>query len=91
MRGKYKIFFGMNNEFRICYNDTRPLTDNYWQSVNPVVKFVPTFMLQFTIIILFSRVLMLFLRPLRQPRFVAEILVCSISTPDVLYTLLLCY
>ncbi|KAK6240165.1 hypothetical protein QUC31_005634 [Theobroma cacao] len=84
MRGKYKIFFGMNNEFRICYNDTRPLTDNYWQSVNPVVKFVPTFMLQFTIIILFSRVLMLFLRPLRQPRFVAEILAGIVLGPSAL-------
>ena len=76
VKGKYKISFGMNNEFTACYDDTKPIANNYWQAVNPLMKRLPTFMLQLSVLIAFTRVLMLILRPLRQPRFLSEVLVC---------------
>ena len=75
-KGKYKIFFGLDNEFTICYNDTKPIADSYWQAVNPLMKKMPIFMTQLSVLIAFTRVLILIFRPFRQPRFFSEILVC---------------
>ncbi|XVE74171.1 hypothetical protein DITRI_Ditri11bG0177600 [Diplodiscus trichospermus] len=83
-KGKYRIFYGMNNEFTICYNDTKPVANNYWQSVNPLMKRMPIFMLQLSVLIAITRLLMLILRPLRQPRFLSELLAGVLLGPGAL-------
>lgn len=74
--GKYNIVDGLENQFNVCFfeNRTHAVTD--WQAANPLMKGLPNFMLQLTVIIMFTRVLMIILKPIRQPRFVCEVLVC---------------
>ncbi|XP_022770058.1 cation/H(+) antiporter 15-like [Durio zibethinus] len=83
-KGKYKIFFGMNNEFTICYDDTKPIANNYWQAVNPLMKRMPIFMMQLSVLIALTHVLMLIIRPLRQPQFLSEILAGILLGPTAL-------
>lgn len=72
----YNISFGFKNEFIVCYNEKKPNSTNYWQTVNPLMKRLPIFMLQISVLIALTQLLMLIFKPLRQPRFIPEILVC---------------
>ncbi|MBA0772366.1 hypothetical protein Gotri_007756 [Gossypium trilobum] len=83
-KGKYKIIYGMRNEFTICYNETKPIVNNYWQSVNPMMKTLPIFLLQLSVVIAIGRVFMIVLRPLRQPRFLSQLLAGVLLGPGAL-------
>ncbi|MBA0562812.1 hypothetical protein Golob_007833 [Gossypium lobatum] len=83
-KGKYKIIYGMRNEFTICYNETKPIVNNYWQSVNPMMKTLPIFLLQLSVAIAIGRVFMIVLRPLRQPRFLSQLLAGVLLGPGAL-------
>ncbi|XVF73576.1 hypothetical protein PTKIN_Ptkin12aG0213100 [Pterospermum kingtungense] len=83
-RGKYRVYFGLKNEFTVCYNDTKPNTGNHWQSVNPLVKRMPIFMLQLSVLIALTQLLMLIFKPLRQPRFIPEIIAGIVLGPSLL-------
>ncbi|XP_022759443.1 cation/H(+) antiporter 15-like [Durio zibethinus] len=84
LQGKYNIVGGLGNQFNVCYKEKRIHASNYWQAANPLFKFLPKFMLQLCIIILFSRTLMFILKPVRQPRFVSEILAGIVLGPSLL-------
>lgn len=74
--GKYNIVDGLENKFNVCFVENRTHAATDWQSANPLMRCLPNFMLQLTFIIMFTRVFMIILKPIRQPRFVSEVLVC---------------
>lgn len=63
------------NESMICYDLKVSINNGVWQAEDPVTESFPLFVLQLTVIILISRLLFLVLKPLHQPRLIAEVLV----------------
>ena len=59
----------------VCYAPTMITTNGVWQGDNPLDYSLPLFILQLTIVVIVTRVLVYLLKPLRQPRVIAEILV----------------
>jgi hypothetical protein len=59
----------------VCYSPMMITTNGIWQGFNPLEFSLPLFILQTSIIVVTTRVLVLVLRPFRQPRVIAEILV----------------
>nr|XP_034586568.1 cation/H(+) antiporter 15-like [Setaria viridis] len=55
-----------------------------WQGVNPLEFSLPLFILQTAIIVATTRLLVLLLKPIRQPRVIAEILAGVILGPSVM-------
>ncbi|XP_007052424.2 PREDICTED: cation/H(+) antiporter 15 [Theobroma cacao] len=82
--GKYNIVNGLNNEFKVCYNEDRSFANTDWQVTNPLLKSLPIFMLQLSVVILFTRTFIIVLTPIRQPRFVSEILAGIVLGPSAL-------
>ncbi|KAL2344962.1 hypothetical protein Fmac_006247 [Flemingia macrophylla] len=52
----------------------RTASDGAWQGDNPLKHSLPLLMVQTIVVLFVSRTLALFLRPLRQPKVVAEIM-----------------
>ncbi|KAI3696800.1 hypothetical protein L6452_29356 [Arctium lappa] len=52
----------------------KPSSDGVWQGDNPLRSAFPLLIIQTTLVIFISRTLAFFLKPLRQPRVIAEIL-----------------
>lgn len=50
-------------------------TNGIWQGDNPLNYSLPLFILQLTLVVVTTRMLVFILKPLRQPRVIAEILV----------------
>ncbi|KAK8509535.1 hypothetical protein V6N12_001625 [Hibiscus sabdariffa] len=84
INGKYKIIFGLSNEFSVCYNEKKPIANNYWQSANPVINKLPIFLTQLCLLIAVTRAFIIILRPLRQPRFLSELLAGILLGPSAL-------
>ena len=59
----------------VCYSPMMITTNGIWQGFNPLEFSLPLFILQTAIIVVTTRLLVLVLRPFRQPRVIAEILV----------------
>lgn len=59
----------------VCYKPTMITTTGIWEGEDPLKFSLPLFVLQLTVIVVTSRLLTFLLRPLRQPRIVAEIIV----------------
>ncbi|KAB1221355.1 Cation/H(+) antiporter 15 [Morella rubra] len=74
----------MINETVICYNLTISVSNGIWQTESPVLNSLPLFVSQLTIILFVTRLLILVLKPLHQPRLVAEILTGFIIGPLLL-------
>ena len=72
----------------MCYVINIVNSQGIWRAENPLVKSLPVFILQVAITLLTFRLLLLILKPLRQPRFIAEILV-STSTLILLFFIIL--
>ncbi|KAL4366927.1 hypothetical protein GQ457_05G000060 [Hibiscus cannabinus] len=83
--GKYNIVGGLENEFNVCFVHNRTLGLTEWQATSPLMKFLPGFMLQLTLIMALSRLLMTILKPIRQPRFVSEILAGVLLGPTLMH------
>lgn len=84
INGRYNIMGGLEDQFTVYFNDNRTPANDYWQAANPLLKLLPVFMLQLSSIIFLSRLLMAFLKPIRQPRFVSEILAGIVLGPSML-------
>lgn len=52
-------------------------SDGAWQGESPLNYTLPLLVIQTTLVLLLSRIVAFFLKPLRQPKVVAEIVVCS--------------
>ncbi|OAY83102.1 Cation/H(+) antiporter 15, partial [Ananas comosus] len=72
------------NNMVICYSPTMITTSGVWQGVNPLEFALPLFILQTVVIVLTTRLLVLFLKPFRQPRVIAEIVSGIILGPSVM-------
>jgi hypothetical protein len=59
----------------VCYAPTMITTNGVWQGDNPLDYSLPLFILQLTLIVVATRVLVFLLKPFRQPRVISEILV----------------
>lgn len=60
----------------VCYSPTMITTNGIWQGDNPLDYSLPLFILQLTLVVVTTRLLVFILKPLRQPRVISEILVC---------------
>nr|GMD97246.1 cation/H(+) antiporter 15-like [Ipomoea batatas] len=68
----------------ICYAPTMITTHGIWQGDNPLDYSLPLFILQLTMVVVTTRILVFILKPLRQPRVISEILGGIILGPSVL-------
>lgn len=62
----------------VCYAPTMITTNGIWQGDNPLDYSLPLFILQLTLVVVTTRLLVYILKPLRQPRVISEILVSFI-------------
>lgn len=67
----------------VCYAPTMITTNGIWQGDNPLDYSLPLFILQLTMVVVTTRILVLILKPFRQPRVISEILVCMYMRTDV--------
>ncbi|CAN1843462.1 Cation/H(+) antiporter 15 [Linum perenne] len=68
----------------VCYAPTMITTNGVWQGDNPLDYSLPLFILQLTLVVVTTRVLVFVLKPFRQPRVISEILGGLILGPSVL-------
>ncbi|GAV64138.1 Na_H_Exchanger domain-containing protein, partial [Cephalotus follicularis] len=68
----------------ICYAPTMITTNGIWQGDNPLDYSLPLFILQLTLVVVTTRLLVFLLKPFRQPRVIAEILGGVLLGPSVL-------
>ncbi|KAJ8769137.1 hypothetical protein K2173_000912 [Erythroxylum novogranatense] len=68
----------------VCYAPTMITTNGVWQGDNPLDFSLPLFILQLTLVVVTTRILVFFLKPLRQPRVISEILGGVLLGPSVL-------
>ncbi|KAI3468920.1 hypothetical protein Pfo_025583 [Paulownia fortunei] len=68
----------------VCYAPTMITTNGIWQGDNPLDYSLPLFILQLTLVVVTTRILVFVLKPLRQPRVISEILGGIILGPSVL-------
>ncbi|GAB2232091.1 hypothetical protein Droror1_Dr00011113 [Drosera rotundifolia] len=72
------------NSTIVCYAPTMITTNGIWQGDNPLDYSLPLFVLQLTLVVVTTRLLVVVLKPLRQPRVIAEILGGVILGPSLL-------
>ncbi|KAK8587677.1 hypothetical protein V6N12_022160 [Hibiscus sabdariffa] len=72
------------NDVIVCYAPRTLSANGVWRGDNPIDYSIPLVILQMTIVVATSRLLVLALRPLRQPRVVSEILGGVILGPSML-------
>ncbi|KAL6616278.1 hypothetical protein ACP70R_038548 [Stipagrostis hirtigluma subsp. patula] len=68
----------------VCYSPMMITTSGIWQGVNPLEFSLPLFILQLTVIVVTTRILVVLLKPFRQPRVIAEILAGVVLGPSVM-------
>lgn len=68
----------------VCYSPMMITTNGIWQGVNPLEFSLPLFILQVAVIVVTTRLLVVLLKPFRQPRVIAEILVSKrLTCPSI--------
>lgn len=68
----------------VCYSPTSIIPGGIWHGENPLDFSLPLFILQVAVVVLTTRAMYFLLKPFRQPRVVAEIIVSllpSLSRP----------
>ncbi|GKV21617.1 hypothetical protein SLEP1_g31578 [Rubroshorea leprosula] len=68
----------------VCYAPTMITTNGVWQGDNPLDFSLPLFILQLTLVVIVTRILVFTLKPFRQPRVISEILGGIVLGPSVL-------
>ncbi|KAJ4833525.1 Cation/H(+) antiporter 15 [Turnera subulata] len=74
----------ITTESIVCYAPAMVTTNGIWQGDNPLDYSLPLFILQLTLVVVTTRLLVFVLKPLRQPRVVSEILGGILLGPSVL-------
>lgn len=67
-----------SDETIVCYAPTMITTNGIWQGDNPLDYSLPLFVLQLTLVVVTTRILVYILKPFRQPRVISEILVSEV-------------
>ncbi|KGN62161.1 cation/H(+) antiporter 15 [Cucumis sativus] len=83
MDGQASISNGTDDTI-VCYAPTMITTNGVWQGDNPLDYSLPLFILQLTMVVVMTRILVFLLKPFRQPRVISEILGGVILGPSVL-------
>ncbi|KAK7247584.1 hypothetical protein RIF29_42469 [Crotalaria pallida] len=68
----------------VCYAPNMITSSGMWQGDNPLEYALPLFILQVTLVVIATRLFVFILKPIRQPRVIAEILGGLILGPSVL-------
>ncbi|EEF46053.1 Na(+)/H(+) antiporter, putative [Ricinus communis] len=68
----------------VCYAPTMITTNGVWQGDNPLDYSLPLFILQLTLVVVTTRLLVFILKPFRQPRVISEIMGGVILGPSML-------
>ena len=68
-----------------CPEPMGATSNGSWQGDNPLDSALPLAILQICLVIALTRFLAFVLHPLRQPRVVAEIIVCARTNPLLLF------
>ncbi|BBN70358.1 cation/hydrogen exchanger 15 [Prunus dulcis] len=68
----------------VCYAPTMITTNGIWQGDNPLDYSLPLFILQLTMVVVTTRILVIILKPFRQPRVISEIMGGVLLGPSVL-------
>ncbi|KAK3211716.1 hypothetical protein Dsin_016422 [Dipteronia sinensis] len=68
----------------VCYAPNMITTNGVWQGDNPLDYSLPLFILQLTLVVVTTRILVFVLKPFRQPRVISEIVGGVILGPSVL-------
>jgi len=63
------------DDYIVCYAPTMITTNGVWQGDNPLDYSLPLFILQLTLVVIATRLFVFILKPFRQPRVIAEVLV----------------
>lgn len=72
---------GPVSSFNVCYDTSISAHNGLWRGENPLKLSVPLVYMQLVLVISFTRLFTVVLRPIRIPRFIAEVLV---STQQIL-------
>ncbi|KAK9713264.1 hypothetical protein RND81_06G015800 [Saponaria officinalis] len=75
---------GLEGSPIVCYAPTMITTNGVWKGDNPLDYSLPLFILQLTLVVITTRVLVYALKPLRQPNVIAEILGGVFLGPSIL-------
>ncbi|KAK4780424.1 hypothetical protein SAY87_016530 [Trapa incisa] len=68
----------------VCYSPTMVTANGVWEGNNPLDFTLPLFIMQLTMIVVMTRLIVYILKPFRQPRVIAEILGGVLLGPSVL-------
>lgn len=79
-----------NNTTVICPSPMKATSNGVFQGDNPLHYALPLVILQICIVVTLTRILAYFLRPLRQPRVIAEIIV-SIYSMHYICIIFVCF
>lgn len=90
MAGEVVTVGNKTEENIVCYAPTMITTNGIWQGENPLDYSLPLFILQLTLVVVMTRILVFILKPFRQPRVIAEILV-SFSQISNIYCYIFCF
>ncbi|KAH7561083.1 hypothetical protein ACOSP7_016354 [Xanthoceras sorbifolium] len=72
--GRYNISNSQGYEIKVCYMQNIKEGYSSWQIQNPFYLYLPVLAMQLSLMIFLSRILMVILKPLGQPRFVSEVI-----------------
>ncbi|KAJ0085016.1 hypothetical protein Patl1_30624 [Pistacia atlantica] len=78
---KYNVSNSTGVEIQVCYLRNVSTDSTLWQIDNPLDQHLPDLVMQLCLIILFTRIVMFLLQPLRQPRFVSELIAGILTGP----------
>ncbi|KAJ0020285.1 hypothetical protein Pint_32104 [Pistacia integerrima] len=78
---KYNTSNSTGVEIQVCYMRNVSTDSTLWQIDNPLDQHLPDLVMQLCLIILFTRIVMFLLQPLRQPRFVSELIAGILTGP----------
>lgn len=71
----YHLQVDTNDNVTVCYLKNYSRNDGLWRTENPLINSLHVLVIQLVLILFLNHVLVFLLRPLRQPRIVADILV----------------
>ena len=74
-----------NGTAKVCPAPMKATSNGSFQGDNPLDFALPLLILQICLVVVFTRTLALILKPLRQPRVIAEIIVSPPTSPLLFY------
>ncbi|KAL5763996.1 hypothetical protein ACOSP7_016349 [Xanthoceras sorbifolium] len=80
--GGYNITNASSYEIMVCSMQNVTSGDSEWQIQNPLVQYLPGLAMQIGMMLLLTRILMFILKPLRQHRFIAEVIAGILIGPS---------